>query len=196
MRAGADRAARFPTRVRVIGKTAMDKILMRKACLLLLLIALPRIAYARTSRATIQVSAYVVNNCAVLAPSVLRLPSYSGDTVRSGAMFMLKCTKGAAPLVSVRATSVGGSEMPALSGAGGALLHYGIFADSGCSRPWESVSGPVGDGATFKSYNIYVAIPGGQAAASGPYSGSLDISVDTGNRRTRHFIVPVESRAE
>ena len=173
----------------------MGKILMRKACLLLLMIALPRIGHTGTSRATIQVSAYVVNNCAVLAPSVMRLPSYGGTAVRASATFMLKCTKGAAPLVSVRSISTGEGGMPALSGAGGALLNYGIFSDAEYSRPWRSVSGAAGDGATFKPYSMYVAIPAGQAAARGPYSGALDISVDTRNRGTRHFIVPLETSA-
>jgi spore coat protein U-like protein len=169
---------------------------MRKACVVLLLLALPRIGYARTSRAAIQVSAYVVNNCSVLAPSVLRLPSYGGAAVRASVIFMLKCTKGAAPLVSVRSGSTEEGGMPALGGAGGALLYYGIFSDAEYSRPWGSISGIPGDGATFKSYSMYLAIPAGQATARGPYSGALDISVDTGNPRTRHFIVPIETSAD
>jgi spore coat protein U-like protein len=172
----------------------MVKLVMRKSWLFILLLAVPRLADARISRATIPVSAQVVNNCAVILPSAVPLPSYSGTTVRSSASFMLKCTRGAAPVVTVHSVSSNAAGMPTLTGAGGTLLHYRIFSDAGYSTPWQPASGPTSDGATFKPYNLYVAIPAGQAAAPGPYTGTIDVTIDAGGRPARHYAVPVESQ--
>jgi spore coat protein U-like protein len=155
----------------------------------------PAIAGAGMTRATLQVSAQVINNCLVNVPSSVILPAYDGTQVRSRAELQLKCTRNASPVIGISTAGATNGARLALLGPDGSQLSYAIFSDPGYADTWSSVGGQTADGLTFKSYTLYLEIPSGQTVAPGAYSGHIDIAVDPGTRIARHYIVPVSSGA-
>lgn len=144
--------------------------------------------------ASIQVSAYVVNNCVVSVPSSVILPAYSGTQVRSRAEFQLRCTKGASPIVSLGGgVQTAGAGARVLSGPDGGQLAYQVYSNSAYSFVWNAVTEPPADGLTLTSYTLYWAIPPGQVASPGIYANNLDVAVDPGTGMAKHYAIRVSS---
>jgi len=146
--------------------------------------------------ATLQVSAQVVNNCAVIVPSAVILPEYDGTQVRSGVELQLRCTKGAAPIVSLGSSmaAIGGAR--ALAGPDGRQLAYRIYSDPDYNLPWNSVRELRADGLRPASYTLYWAIPSGQTVSPGKYAGNLDVSVDPETGTAKHYTIRVSVRVQ
>lgn len=169
--------------------------MLGKIMSVLLLALWPVMAGAGMTRATLQVSAQVVNNCVANVPSSVVLPVYDGTQVRSRADLQLKCTKDASPVINISSAAATDGMPLTLSGPNGSQLSYAIFSDPGYVDAWNSVGGQTADGLTFRSYTLYLEIPPGQTVPRGSYSGRIDIAVDPGTRAARHYIVAVASRA-
>jgi spore coat protein U-like protein len=169
-------------------------IVSAKLTALLLLVLLPAVASAGMTRSTIQVSAYVVNNCAASVPSSVILPTYSGTQVRSSIELQLRCTKGASPIVSLGGSMTAGGGARVLIGADGGQLAYQVYSDPSYNSVWNAVTEPPADGVTLTSYALYWAVPSGQTVSPGTYANNLDVAVDPGTRMAKHYTIRVSSR--
>jgi spore coat protein U-like protein len=167
---------------------------LREMTALVPLVLCPAVVGAGMTRATLQVSAQVVNNCVANVPSSVILPRYTGTQVRSRGHLEMRCTKGASPVISL-----GGSVLSAdigarvLTGPDGGRLTYQVYSDPDYSSVWNAMTEPPADGLTLKSYALYWEIPSGQAASSGTYSANLDVGIDPGTHAPKHFIIRVSS---
>lgn len=155
---------------------------------------LPAAAWAGMTRATMQVSAQVINNCVVNIPTSVILPAYSGTQVRSRADLQLKCTKGARPIVSLgNGVLTAGAGARLLRGPDGNQLAFQIYSDPDYNSVWNAVTEPPADGLTLRSYAFYWEIPSGQTVSPGTYVANLEVAIDPGTPAPKHYVIQVSS---
>lgn len=162
--------------------------------LFLLLVLFPAVADGRMTSATMRVSAYVVNNCVARVPSSVILPAYDGRQLRSRIDLQLRCTKGASPVISLGSSILtSGRRARVLIGPVGDQLAYQVYSNADYNFVWNAVTEPPADGVTLTSYTLYWAIPPGQAVSPGTYANNLDVAIDPGTRKAKHYTIRVSS---
>lgn len=157
------------------------------------LLAVAGSAQAATKTATFGVSATVAPNCLVSADD-LAFGNYLGDpdspvNVDSSSDISVRCSKNAAFTLALNAGTTSGATLAQrlLAGAGTETLQYNLYTTAGRNTIWgdgsdgTSTVGGTGTGmANTLTRTVYGRLPDNafnQAAATGPYSDTIQVTV-------------------
>jgi spore coat protein U-like protein len=124
------------------------------------------------------VTATVMAGCNISASS-LSFGTYSGSIVNSNATVSVSCTPTTLYNVGLNAGTAAGATVTtrAMTGVGGALLHYSLFSNSAMSINWgktvgsDTVTG-TGNGLS-QALTVYGRIPAGQSVNPGSYTDTI-----------------------
>jgi spore coat protein U-like protein len=160
-----------------------------RACALLLALALPVPAVASNSfSGQLRLTAAVVADCIVTAPSTIDFGSYNPATQGPGspldltsAAVSIACTKGATSVtIALDQGAFGsGSYRNMQSDRGNGTIRYEIYTDQQYTTVWNTNNKvsylPVNDGVT--TIPLFGQVPGGQTPLPGRYSDTLLVLV-------------------
>jgi len=160
---------------------------MRKSLIAALLAGLAAAAPALAGTATGQfdVTATVLDNCAVTA-SDLNFGNYapsSGTAVTASTTLQVVCTPSLAYTIALDGgTTTGAVAARAMSDGGAGQLAYGLYTSSAYSTIWGDGTGATqrvagtGSGAA-QPHTVYGRIPASQFVAAGSYSDRITVTV-------------------
>lgn len=131
-----------------------------------------------TVTALFSVTATVMSGCNISA-TPLSFGTYSGSIVNSTSTVSVSCTPSTVYNVGLNAGTASGATVTtrAMTGAGGALLHYSLFSNSPMTVNWGQTVGSdtisaTGSGAT-QPFTVYGRIPAGQSVTPGSYTDTI-----------------------
>ena len=134
-----------------------------------------------TATAQFSVTATIVKGCAVSATN-LAFGNYTGAVNNSTSTVSVDCTSGTAYTVSLSAGLATGATVTSRSMQNGsALLHYGLYSNSGHTTNWGNTSATnwvsgTGSGSA-QPLTVYGQIPAAQYVKPGSYTDTITVSV-------------------
>ncbi|MGD1107175.1 MAG: spore coat U domain-containing protein [Terracidiphilus sp.] len=134
-----------------------------------------------TATAQFSVTATIVKGCAVSATN-LAFGNYTGAVNNSTSTVSVDCTSGTAYTVSLSAGLATGATVTSRSMQNGsALLHYGLYSNSGHTTNWGNTSATnwvsgTGSGSA-QPLTVYGQIPAAQYVTPGSYTDTITVSV-------------------
>jgi spore coat protein U-like protein len=140
------------------------------------LLALTQPASAATATTTFAVTATVVATCSVTATS-LAFGNYTGDVNPATSTVSVTCTNSTPYTLSLSAGAATGATVTNRSmTAGGVLLGYGLFSDSGHTTNFDTTASITANGLA-QPVTVYGQIPAGEYVAPGSYSDTITATV-------------------
>jgi spore coat protein U-like protein len=135
-----------------------------------------------TATAQFSVTGTIVKGCSVSATN-LAFGNYTGAVNNSTSTVSVNCTSGSAYTVGLSTGLATGATVTnrSMTGPGSALLHYGLYSNSGHTINWGNTSGTnwvsgTGSGAA-QPHTVYGQIPAGQHSTPGSYTDTITVSV-------------------
>ncbi len=134
-----------------------------------------------TATAQFSVTATIVKDCTVSATN-LAFGNYTGAVNSSTSTVSVTCTSGTTYTVGLSAGGATGATVTTRQMQNGsALLHYGLFSNSGHTTNWGNTSGTnwvsgTGSGSS-QGITVYGQIPAAQYVKPGSYTDTITVSV-------------------
>jgi spore coat protein U-like protein len=135
-----------------------------------------------TATAQFSVTATIVKDCTVSATN-LAFGNFTGAVNNSTSTVSVNCTSGTAYTVGLNAGLATGATVTnrSMTGPGSALLHYGLFSNSGHTTNWGNTSATnwvsgTSSGAV-QPLTVYGQIPAAQYVTPGSYTDTITVSV-------------------
>jgi spore coat protein U-like protein len=135
-----------------------------------------------TGTTNFTVTAVVAKDCTVTATN-LAFGNYTGAVNNSTSTVSVNCTSGTAYTVGLSTGLATGASVTnrSMTGPGSALLHYGLYTNSGHTINWGNTSGTnwvsgTGNGST-QPLTVYGQISAGQHSTPGSYTDTITVSV-------------------
>lgn len=132
--------------------------------------------------AQFSVTATIVKGCSTSATN-LAFGNYTGVVNTSTSTVSVNCTSGTGYTVGLSTGLTTGASVTnrSMTGPGSALLHYGLYTNSGRTINWGNTSGTnwvagTGNGSA-QPLTVYGQIPAGQYATPGSYTDTITVSV-------------------
>jgi spore coat protein U-like protein len=158
------------------------------AVLPLAIAAIP--AHAGTATSTFQVTATVVNSCAINSAGNLGFGNYdpaSATATTGNSTINVNCTKGDVYTIALNYGGTG-SVANRIMVSGTNNLNYNLYVDSALTKVWNSTCGAgnncdggtgAGPGAAnAQPYTVYGQIPAGQNVPAGSYADTITLTVN------------------
>jgi spore coat protein U-like protein len=135
-----------------------------------------------TATAQFSVTATIVKGCSASATN-LAFGNYTGAVNNSTSTVSVNCTSGTAYTVGLSTGLATGATVTnrSMTSPGSALLHYGLYSNSGHTINWGNTSGTnwvsgTGNGAA-QPLTVYGQIPAGEYVTPGSYTDTITVSV-------------------
>ncbi len=135
-----------------------------------------------TATTQFSVTATIVKDCTVSATN-LAFGNYTGALNTSTSTISATCTSGTAYTVGLSAGLATGATVTnrSMTGPGSALLHYGLYSNSGHTTNWGNTLATnwvsrTGNGAA-QPITVYGQVPAGQYVTPGSYTDTITVSV-------------------
>lgn len=138
-------------------------------------------ALAGSASTTFQVTATVNNTCSISATN-LNFGTYSGAQLLATSNVTTTCSMGEPYHVDLNAGTAAGATATnrAMTGPGGAVLHYDLFRDASRTLNWGNTPATdhhgTGTGSP-QTHNVYGRVPAGGLPAPGSYMDTITAMV-------------------